>query len=152
MKLVIGVGNTLRHDDGAGIEVATRLKRLAARRPDVQVLTAMQLTPELAEPVSRADFVVVVDASTLGEPGDVMQQALYPAGPARALTHHVAPEMLLTLARHLYGHSPPAMLITITGAHFEAGEGLSPVVEGAMPEVLGFLLRLLFTGPLPPAG
>ena len=60
--LVIGYGNTLRADDGLGPAVAERLGSEWADE-DVGVLSCQLLTPELAEPVSRAEIVVFIDAA-----------------------------------------------------------------------------------------
>ncbi len=58
--LVIGYGNTLRSDDGAGPFVA---RALEARVPaGTRILDAHQLTPEMAIDISVATRVVFVDA------------------------------------------------------------------------------------------
>ena len=61
VSLVIGYGNDLRSDDGAGRVVADRLDALAL--PDVTVRSVIQLTPELALEIAKFDTVVFVDAS-----------------------------------------------------------------------------------------
>nr|MDQ2730551.1 hydrogenase maturation protease [Armatimonadota bacterium] len=66
--LVIGYGNPLRRDDGLGPMAAQRLAALADPLR-VQVLTPYQLSPELAEPISQARFVLFIDASEEGVPG-----------------------------------------------------------------------------------
>ena len=49
--LVIGYGNTLRSDDGAGVIAATRL---AEKSSTHQVIAVQQLTPHLAENIASA--------------------------------------------------------------------------------------------------
>jgi hydrogenase maturation protease len=69
--LIIGYGNPLRSDDGVGWQAAELLTD-DPRLADAQILACHQLTPELAEDVSRAGFVVLIDASTEpGVPGSV---------------------------------------------------------------------------------
>ena len=51
--LVIGFGNALRSDDGAGFKAAVLLEAELSS-PTVSVIATHQLTPELAEPVARA--------------------------------------------------------------------------------------------------
>ena len=58
--LVIGYGNMLRCDDGAGPQAADRI---AATYPHIDCLSLTELTPELAETVSHYDRVLFVDAS-----------------------------------------------------------------------------------------
>ena len=61
--LVIGVGNTLRGDDGAGIRVVEQIRR----SPDApECLTVHQLTPELADTIRLHARVCFVDASIAG--------------------------------------------------------------------------------------
>ena len=58
--LVVGIGNTTRRDDAAGVLVAERVARL---RPLADVIAVHQLVPEIAERMAEADVVVFVDAS-----------------------------------------------------------------------------------------
>ncbi len=59
--LVIGYGNTLRGDDGVGPRVVEAIEKL--NLPGVRTLVCQQLSPEYADPVSRAHTVVFVDAA-----------------------------------------------------------------------------------------
>lgn len=66
--LIIGYGNPLRGDDGLGWHVAQRLAAvLPQHRARIEV--CHQLTPELAEPISRADLVIFIDAEDLAPAG-----------------------------------------------------------------------------------
>jgi len=55
-RLVIGIGNPLRGDDGVGTWLAEQAAVLTAAEPDgpVAVRSVQQLTPELAEELGRA--------------------------------------------------------------------------------------------------
>src|SRR5512136_1175751 len=68
--LVVGYGNPLRGDDGAGWQAAERLEALLPPA-QVNVLIRHQLTPELAEPSSRAELVILIDASCVDPPGQI---------------------------------------------------------------------------------
>ena len=59
--LVIGYGNTLRGDDGVGPRVVEAIGTLGL--PGVRTLICPLLTPELADPISRAEKVIFVDAA-----------------------------------------------------------------------------------------
>ncbi|MCS6910758.1 MAG: hydrogenase maturation protease, partial [Anaerolineales bacterium] len=132
--LIIGYGNPLRGDDGLGWRAA---ERLAAEWPEVETLTCQQLTPELAEPISRAARVVFLDAAAHGPPGTIHEQTLRPDTSAPAsFTHHITPGMLLALSEKLFGHVPQAVLFSVAGESFEFGQALSPPVEAALPEVI----------------
>ena len=132
--LVLGYGNPLRCDDGLGWQVAVEMFR-ANKSPEVLVLPCHQLTPELAEPISRAETVLFIDSAHQGSPGDFRcEEVRSPTGPA-SFTHHLSPAGLLDLASELYGCCPRAHLLTICGESFEMGESLSTTVSAHLPEL-----------------
>ena len=134
--LVVGYGNPLRGDDGIGWHAAGLLAadpRLAGAR----VLARHQLVPELAEEVSRAALVVLVDASAEGDPGSISVHRIEPrTGTWATWTHHLDPEALAGLAEALYGAVPPIVLVSVTAGSFAAGDRLSGALERALPEVV----------------
>jgi len=148
LPLVIGYGNPLRADDGVGWQVAQRLADILP--PDAAtVIAAHQLTPELAEPISRAGLVVFVDAAADGEPGQVASRpVLLPADSALTFSHDVEPSTLLELAGALYGAGPPGVVISVAGADFGYGHDLSDVVRAALPSVFVHV-RAALAGALP---
>jgi hydrogenase maturation protease len=135
--LVICYGNPLRSDDGVGWRVAELLAE-DPRAAGAEVLARHQLTPELAEDVSRAGLVVLVDAS--GGPGAAGSVSSNPLGASPAsgsvYSHHVDPVLLLQLAGAWFGHAPPAVQVSIRAAQLGAGTGLSAPVAAAMPALV----------------
>ena len=156
--LVIGFGNTLRRDDGVGA-VAARLlatePRLSGDKVGgrVEVREAYQLLPEMALDVGEATLVVFVDADARGLPGSIEIHEIDPAtaargdsdarGEAGASSHHVGGGELVALAAALTGHAPRAVAIGIGVADLGMGEGLSPVVEAALPKVVEIVVDLV---------
>jgi hydrogenase maturation protease len=140
MITVIGYGNPLRHDDGIGPEVAHHVQHWVATGvpgfKDVEALVCHQLTPELAEPISRSEFVIFVDAAQNGCPGQVVEATVSSAPEAQPFTHSVTPAALLRGAQILYGSSPHACLLTATGESFEYGIGLTHCAESAVNKLL----------------
>jgi hydrogenase maturation protease len=125
--LIIGIGNPLRSDDGLGWAVAEQL--VQDRDMDSDILTVHQLTPELAQQMAVAGLVVMIDASHEGEPGELHIRSGPSCGqPGAVGTHYTTPEELAALTRAIYGHSPPVITITMTGANFGIGEQLSPII------------------------
>ncbi len=121
--IVIGYGNTLRRDDGAGVAAADRLAR---DRPGANVLTSQELHPEMAEEVAACDLTVFIDASvrtptvrvTRVSPGDSMHGAD---------GHALSPAGVLALCSGLYGRTPEeAMLVEIPAFQCGFGETMSP--------------------------
>ena len=146
--LVVCFGNRLLGDDAVGWHVADRLA--ADRRfRHVDVVTRHQLTPELAEDLSRASRVVFVDACVSSPPGAVDRSKVeVTPETARPLrwSHELTPQALAGLAATLFGRLPPIHVVTVGGASFAAGEDLSVAVEAAVPELVEAVAAVV-TGP-----
>ncbi|MFZ1977580.1 MAG: hydrogenase maturation protease [Bacteroidota bacterium] len=126
--LVIGYGNTLRGDDAAGVRAAEFIARRAA---GVECLCIHQLTPELAENLSRADTVVFLDAHA--GITELTVRTLAAEAVPRMHTHIVSPEILLALCSDLYGRVPcRAFAIGIPAMQFDFTEELSPETQQAV--------------------
>ena len=140
--LIVGYGNPLRGDDALGWRAAERLRE-RVHDPEVEILTLHQLTPELMDPVSRAERVVFIDACIGATPGEIRERAVVP-GPssAAAFTHHATPEALLAGARALYGRAAEAWMVSVTGADFALSAELSSAVGARLEEVVAAVLRL----------
>lgn len=130
MNLIIGIGSTLRTDDGLGLYLAEHIRQQA------EVLTCTQLTPELAEPISRADRVIFFDARDGVTPTEILVERVEPQSVSGAFSHHVTPASLLAAAQQWYGRSPSALLIAVTGASFALGSGFSMLIQTALPDLM----------------
>lgn len=133
--LVIGVGNAMRRDDGAGLAVAEAVR---AARPEVPVLTTGGDGAALLEVWAEAGRVVVIDAARSGRPPgtvyrfDAAASAL-PRVMSSASTHVFGLADAVELARAL-GSLPAGLIVfAVEGADFAAGEGLSPQLRAAVP-------------------
>lgn len=130
--LIIGIGNPLRSDDGLGWAVAEQLSQDGDLGSNIHMV--LQLTPELAQWMAVADLVVLIDANHEGEPGEVHTRSVSPsAQPGAVGTHHTTPEELAALTANLYDHCPSVVIVTMTGANFNLGEQLSPLVAQKLP-------------------
>jgi hydrogenase maturation protease len=131
--LVIGYGNDLRSDDGAGRVVASRIE--AADHPDVTVRSQSQLTPELALDITRADVVVFVDANV-----DCDEMTVHPVESdepgSQSMSHHTDPAALLLLARDLGRVPPDAYVVSIPATSLELGFELSSLTASAVEEAV----------------
>ena len=144
--LIIGYGNPLRRDDGIDLAAAQQLVN-DLDIPDVQVVACHQLTPELAEPISRTSRVIFIDACDDDPAGQVIcRPVLRDPESAPAFAHHLTPAALLACAQALYHANPTqALVLTVNGACFEYGEGLTPQVAAALPVVTTMLSVILNT-------
>jgi hydrogenase maturation protease len=136
--MVIGVGNTWRGDDGAGLAVARRLRELSPAGVEVRELEGDATA--LVEAWSGAEQVVVVDAAESGAaPGTVRcfdaRSGPLPVRSLRSSTHAFGVSDAVELARAL-GRLPRRLdVYAIEGASFTAGDRLSPDVERAVAEL-----------------
>ncbi|HEU5298954.1 MAG TPA: hydrogenase maturation protease [bacterium] len=136
-RLVIGIGNTMRRDDGAGLAVAEAVR---AARPEIEVLTTGGDGAALLDAWAGARRVVVIDAARSGRPPGSIQRfdaaaSALPRVMSSASTHVFGLADAVELARAL-GALPAGLIVyAVEGADFTAGEGLSPQLMAAVPGV-----------------
>jgi len=142
MVLVIGYGNLLRGDDGIGQILANGLGE-RIQHPSVKFVACHQLTPELAEPISRAATVIFIDAYEGDEAGFVTSYEVTPTNESSAFMHHATPATLLAAARSLYGQSPRSMMVCVEGESFQFGDALSQAMALKLPGLLNTLEQVI---------
>jgi hydrogenase maturation protease len=143
--LILACGNPLRGDDAVALHLARALRDKLAG-PEIVVHTTQQWTPELAEPLSRCELAVFLDASERFSPGFVHCESVVPlAGASHALlTHSCNPALLLLMSRQLYNHVPNrAYSITIGAKSFAFSFALSAPVQKAIPEAVSRVRSVL---------
>jgi len=146
--LILGIGNTLLTDEGIGVHLVERMRREIGEIEGVEYLDGGTLSFTLAEPIARAQGLIVVDAARMGEaPGTLKvfhDEAMdrYLTG-NRASVHEVSLGDLLDIARlseSLPGHR---CLIGIEPESVEWGEQPSPrlmaAIDLGMKEILSIL-------------
>jgi hydrogenase maturation protease len=131
--LVIGYGNTLRSDDGAGQRVAEIIAQ--KNWENVRVFSLQQLTPELAEEIANSCAVFFVDAMP-SDADSVLVKPLEAAALEKDWGHTINPRSLLYLSQSIYGLVPPAWWILIPGSNFDFGEFLSPITEKCLDSAI----------------
>jgi hydrogenase maturation protease len=139
---VIGIGNAYRRDDAVGLYVARQLKALDLR--GVEVVEASGEGTGLIELWKGAETVILLDAVHSGaEPGTIHRLDAHgqpiPVGFFHYSTHAFGVAEAIELARALDQLPPRVVIYGIEGADFEAGEGLSPVVSAAAPQVVSLV-------------
>lgn len=143
MILVIGVGNPLRGDDGAGPLLAHALaKELRAMGVGAIVRETQQLVPELAVEMTgeTVGAVVICDARVNAGESGLCLQRLEEAGRAARqesapFTHEITPGTLLGYAHSLNERAYPPLacwLLTAPARNFELGEDLSDATHAAL--------------------
>lgn len=137
--VVIGVGNPFRRDDGAGPEVARRVR--AVTPPWVDVVEHDGEPAGLLDLWDGADLAVVVDAvrSDHSFPGQVhrvlVEATTMDGTPSGVSSHAGGPGEAVALARAMDRLPARLVLYGIEGAIFSAGLGLTPSVEASVTAV-----------------
>lgn len=142
--VVIGVGNPLRGDDGAGPAVVEALR---GRVPRETLLTVSDGEPgRLLDLWDRDDTVVVAETlrARPGHPGRLHtlgagSAARYPAGPAS--THGLGLAEAVALAGALDRLPRELVVHAVEGADFAVGAGLSAPVRSALDELAARVAR-----------
>jgi hydrogenase maturation protease len=144
--VVIGVGNPLRRDDAAGLEVARRVR--AAAPSGVTVVEHDGEPAALLDALRGARAAVIVDAvAGDGPPGAVGRHdaaaAPLPAALGSASTHGVGVPEAIELGRALGRLPAQLVVVTVGGGDFGTGEGLTSPVEHALGEATTAVLAEL---------
>jgi hydrogenase maturation protease len=146
--LILGIGNTLLSDEGAGIHA---LNLLQSSHPDLQNLTYIDggtLSFTLAAYIEDCDNLIVFDAAELKAPpgtvrtmaGGEMDAFL---GAARRSPHEVGLLDLFDIARLTESLPENRALIGIQPATIEWGMSPTPAVAKGLPRVVEQAVELL---------
>lgn len=148
--VVIGVGNRLRGDDGAGVAVAERLSDRVP--PGVEVLSCDEEPSRLMDAWEGADSVVLVDTVSSGASAGTLHRfeagdEAIPARTFRSSTHAIGIAETIELARAL-GRLPRRVRVYgIEAGGFTTGAELTPTVEAAVASLVAAVLRDLEEEP-----
>ena len=138
--LVIGYGNDLRSDDGAGRVVADRIAALGL--PGVTTRSLSQLTPELSLEIDGKSRVVFVDASV-----EVAETTVAPisadAAEESAWTHYTTPQSLLAMTNTVGRLPRDAHTVSIPVADLGLGLELSPVSAAGVDRAVDLITSLI---------
>ncbi len=138
--LLVGAGNTLRGDDGAGPAVVSLLEgRVTASLLDAGEAPENYSGRILAE---QPDTVVLIDAADFGAaPGDLAILEAEDMAKVGVSTHRIPLEVLFRYIRENSGADMFALGIQPAGIGF--GESLSPAVSNSVKALAEILRRLL---------
>jgi hydrogenase maturation protease len=153
---VLGVGNILMSDEGAGVRCAERLEASGVLPAGVAVIDGGTSTHELLGDLEDLDLLIIVDAVVTGQPpGSVvrLEGDRIPAAFSQKLSphQHGINDLLATLA--LAGRAPRrVVLFGVTPARIELGMELSPEVEAALPALVAQVVAEVWaaSGARPP--
>jgi len=146
--LILGIGNVLLRDEGAGIHAIRQLADLAERRDDIELMDGGTLSFSLAGAIEDAENLIVIDAAQYdGEPGTTRvfvgeQMDTFIGSNRKCSVHEVSLIDLMAIAL-LSGQLPQQRaLIGIQPHSIDWGETPSPPVASAIRLACDQALRL----------
>jgi len=133
--VVLGLGNVLHGDDGAGAQAINRLREDARIPSDASLVEGGTLGLELLPYVWDASRLIVIDAVDIGEtPGTVvrLEGEELNSLPGNSSVHQLGVSDLLVALRVLGGKQPSVVLLGVQPASTDWSTKLSPAVAAAM--------------------
>jgi hydrogenase maturation protease len=136
--LILGIGNTLLQDEGAGVHAIRMLADRTMQRDDIELMDGGTLSFSLAGAIEDADQLIVIDAAQYdGEPGTTKvfigdQMDAFIGGNRKLSVHEVSLIDLMMIARLADQLPRQRALIGIQPQTIEWGETPSPPVAGAI--------------------
>lgn len=137
--IFIGVGNTLKGDDGAGVVLLNMLKDKA---DDPAIFLDCGTTPEnYLERLKGFDCVVIFDALDFGgRPGEIGVFETKELSEASLSTHNLS---LKLVSRYLEEDVSSIVIVGIRPENLRFGEGLSKVVSSGLERFAREVLPLI---------
>jgi hydrogenase maturation protease len=142
--LVIGIGNEFRNDDGLGVYVARRLRKL--NLPHIKAVEHSGEGAQLAELWKSKRYVIVIDATASGaEPGtifrfDTAKQSI-PTKFFHYSTHDFSVAESIEVSRVLSTLPERLVVYGIEGINYSQGDTLSPIAKKTAEYVLDLVIE-----------
>ena len=147
--LVLGLGNTLLSDEGAGVYVVRELEKSQTPSQRIRFMDGGTLSFTLAGPIEDADELIVVDTAELhAEPGTVRvftgaAMDTFVTTGKKASVHEVSLMDLMAVA-YLEGHLPARRaLVGIQPQILDWGDAPSAAVAQAIPNACAQVVDLM---------
>lgn len=133
---IVGIGNSLRSDDGVGILVSKQIDQMKLK--GVTTMTVHQLDTGMIERLSKFDVVIFVDASVIDKSVSFQPLTLEDNVP-QSFSHHINAAMLASLAYKLYSASTRFYICGICAYDFQLGTDISYKAMGNALEAVSVL-------------
>jgi len=142
--LILGLGNPLLGDEGIGVRVGEELSGLELPA-GVEVVEGGTAGLGLIGLMEGYQRVIIVDAADMGRPpGHVVRftpsEVQFKTAEAPLSLHQIGLGEALVVAEALEMAPDELVIIGIQPGWIETGVGLSPEVEGAIPQVVRMVL------------
>ena len=141
--IILGIGNPILGDDGIGIHVVRKLKKLLDNRSDIVIDEAMTGGMNLLDAIIGFDIAILIDAVHLTDEkiGEVKRFQLHDLGTVHSCNpHDVSLFESIQLAETLGEVEVPKKIIIVGivlhELPIEFSERLSPQVASAIPKAV----------------
>jgi hydrogenase maturation protease len=137
--VVLGLGNILHADDGAGPEAIRRLRADSRVPAGVALVEGGTLGLELLPYVWDCERLIVIDGVDVGEaPGTVVRMSGEELNslPGKSSVHQLGVSDLLVAVRMMAQRQPAVVLLGVQPATTDWGTELSPPAAAAMDSLI----------------
>ena len=135
---IVGVGNTIRADDGIGNYICNAIEQMQI--PGVNTMIVQQLEAELVEDLLHFDHVLITDASVEGKEAD-LYNLLPNNGPPLSSSHHLNAAMLAALSEKVYGIKMSLFICAVRGHDFNIGDTISEKAKANCQQAISLILE-----------
>ena len=142
--IVLGLGNILHADDGAGAHAIRRLRGDARIPADVSLIEGGTLGLELLPYIWDCSRLIVIDAVDVGEaPGTILRMSEEELNslPGNSSVHQLGVSDLLVALRVLAERQPAVVLLGVQPANTDWSTELSPPVAATMDFLVEAAIR-----------
>ncbi|MEW6164863.1 MAG: HyaD/HybD family hydrogenase maturation endopeptidase [Pseudomonadota bacterium] len=138
--VVLGVGNTIRADEGVGVRVVEALERDYVLPSGVSAIDAGTSSMEMLEDLSHLDFLLIVDAITAGKPPGTLVKLAGDEVPVffrRNLSPHGIGLSDVLAALEFMGAEPKeTVILGVQPVSLELSTELTPEVAACVPALV----------------
>lgn len=149
MTLVLGVGNVLMKDDGAGVRAVEMLEGSKHLPEGVRCVDGGVAGLNLLPLIESCGRLIIADAVRLGGRPGAVKRFRWKAGlvmpKAAPSAHGIGVSELLALAA-IGGKCPEATIIGIEPEDVRPGLELTPAVENALPAAVAAIMKEIKSG------
>jgi hydrogenase maturation protease len=149
--VVLGLGNVLHADDGAGAQAIVRLRGDSRIPKEVSLIEGGTLGLELLPYVWDCERLIVIDAVDVGQPpGTVVRMSGEELNslPGSSSVHQLGVSDLLVALRVLTQRQPAVVLLGVQPGNTDWNTALSPPVAAAMDILVEAAVREVACQPI----
>lgn len=139
-KVILGIGNTLNHDEGLGVHALERIKLQLVERSEVEVIDGGTLGLNLLQLVEECSHLLILDTiDARKEPGTLIElknEEIPLFRDVKMSEHQITFQEVLGLAKIRERLPDNLFLLGIQPAYTKVGVGLSEIIENKMPALV----------------